>query len=369
MRHLPLSSLARVGKQPQTLYAARQCMRRFGYTSSSSPPSAGKRPLPFPLGFLGIGGGLVAAYFLWPDTSRSAPTYTDAALSPTHFTPVTVTASEPCADPSTRLITLTVPPRLLPSLQNSIFSPVWSIFIKDDDIQVERPYTPLEGIDEAGRMKFWIKRYPKGEVGRWLHSKGVGNRIEIRGPLKTWNWLDDTWDEVVMISGGTGITPFYQLLHRVLLSRPETACSTRFTLLHSSRVPGELPPPELLRPLKEYAQEYPDRLRLSFFVDVADGTSAQAVSMHEIRQGRIGKAEIAKVIGDGNGETWWWQRLLRVALVKPTPLDDRKVLFLVCGPEPMVQAIAGPYGRNYSQGAIGGILGGLGCAASQVWKF
>jgi cytochrome-b5 reductase len=78
-------------------------------------------------------------------------------------------------------------------------APIWSIYIKDDDIQVERPYTPLEGVSEDGRMLFWIKKYEKGEVGRWLHSKNVGDTIEIRGPLKTWLWQEGAWDEVVMV--------------------------------------------------------------------------------------------------------------------------------------------------------------------------
>lgn len=250
-------------------------------------------------------------------------------------------------------MTLTVPPNLLPPLHGSVFAPVWSIFIKDDDIQVERPYTPLEGIDEAGRMKFWIKRYPKGEVGRWLHSKNVGDTVEIRGPLRTWTWLENTWDEVVMvsqpyftapteeltdakISGGTGITPFYQLLHSVLLATPEPQLqqSTRFTLLHSSRVPGELPPPELLRPLIDHAEKHPDQLRVSFFVDSKDGSSAQSVSIPNIRQGRIGKADIGLILGDRSGELTWWQKMLRVSNTKSKPVADRKILFLVCGPEP-----------------------------------
>lgn len=165
--------------------------------SAQPAPTNKTRPVAV-LGVLGVG-SLVAAYFLWPDASRAAPTYSNVALSPTHFTPVTVTASQPCKDPNTLLMTLTVPPHLLPPLHSSAFAPIWSIFIKDDDIQVERPYTPLEGIDEHGRMKFWIKRYPRGEVGRWLHTKIVGDKIEIRGPLKTWNWVHDAWDEVVMV--------------------------------------------------------------------------------------------------------------------------------------------------------------------------
>jgi len=34
----------------------------------------------------------------------------------------------------------------------------------------------------------------------------------------------------------------------------------------------------------------------------------------------------------------------------------------------MVAAIAGPYGRNHSQGKVGGVLAELGFKAGQVWK-
>ena len=96
-------------------------------------------------------------------------------------------------------MTLTVPHKSIPALQEAAFSPIWSIYIKDDDIQVERPFTPLEVIDAHGRMKLWVKKYEKGEVGRWLHSKKVGDTIEIRGPLRTWSWQEEKWDEVITV--------------------------------------------------------------------------------------------------------------------------------------------------------------------------
>jgi len=34
----------------------------------------------------------------------------------------------------------------------------------------------------------------------------------------------------------------------------------------------------------------------------------------------------------------------------------------------MIDAISGPYGRNFSQGAVGGILGKMGFTSEQVWK-
>jgi len=34
----------------------------------------------------------------------------------------------------------------------------------------------------------------------------------------------------------------------------------------------------------------------------------------------------------------------------------------------MIATIAGPYGKNYSQGKVGGVLAELGFKAGQVWK-
>jgi cytochrome-b5 reductase len=117
-------------------------------------------------------------------------------LSYQHFTPTRVISTEE-SGPDTKLIKIAIAPDLLP--HRDLFDPIWSVYIKDDDIQVERPYTPLRGVDENGHMLFWIKKYPKGEVGRWLHSKNTGDDIELRGPIKTWTWKHDSWDEVVMV--------------------------------------------------------------------------------------------------------------------------------------------------------------------------
>ncbi|KAI0959542.1 hypothetical protein AcW1_004337 [Taiwanofungus camphoratus] len=313
------------------------------------------------------GTALAAAYLFWPNISRSAPAYSNAILSPAYFIPVTLTASEACSDPGTRLITLTVPPQSLPSREESTFNPVWSVYIKDDDIQVERPYTPLEGIDSDGHMKFWIKKYPKGEVGRWLHSKKVGDKIEIRGPLKTWPWEEGVWDEVVMISGGTGITPFYQLLHHTVLHGLKGNPKTRFTLLHSSHTPAELPPPDMIDPLLRAAQANPERFSMSLFVDSLDGPPHPSVGPSHIQAGRINKTAIERIVG--LGAATWWHSLLHISHKERSRQEStKKILFLVCGPDPMITAVAGPLGRNFSQGAVGGVLGMMGYGSDQVWK-
>ncbi|KDR83402.1 hypothetical protein GALMADRAFT_56102 [Galerina marginata CBS 339.88] len=292
------------------------------------------------------------------------PHHAKASLSSRQFISSKIISSEE-SGPSTKLITIAIPPHLLPSENPpNDFDPIWSVYIKDDDIQVERPYTPLNGLDNSGHMSFWIKKYPKGEVGRWIHTKSPGDGIEIRGPLKTWPWKEDALEEIVMISGGTGITPFVQLFNKVI-SKATPTSTTRFTLLHSSRVPQELPPALLLEPLLTFSAENPDKFKFQVFVDEDDGSKAP-VSIPQINTGRITESALEQHLDLKPKRPSWWSRLWR----KEAPKDDasRRILFLVCGPEPMISAIAGPFGRNLSQGPVGGILEKMGYTSSQVYK-
>ena len=303
----------------------------------------------------------VGAYCLLPSknplysvtTGSSHGDGTPTTLVPTKWSPVSLVASEETSK-DTRLLTLSIPRQLIPS--SSSTRPIWSIYIKDDDIQVERPYTPLEGIDDDGNIKLWVKKYPKGEVGRWLHSKKPGEHIEVRGPLQTWlheRHLDE-WDEIVMvgggfhiqltltgtsrpqISGGTGITPFYQLLHKEFIKQKPhgdadlVPSKTRFTLLHASRSAGDLPPPAILGPLTSIAQGDPLKLRVKLFVD--DKTFSSDYP-YDLNVGRIDRKAVEDVLEIGQ-PTMWDKLLWRKFDSKGVAGEGRRVLFLVCGPDP-----------------------------------
>ncbi|KAH9966037.1 hypothetical protein BC827DRAFT_1125431 [Russula dissimulans] len=338
---------------------------------STNSPAQPRRLRLSTLVFFTSTGVLVSSYFFWPSKYRGRATFSHQPLSPSYFIPVTVTERSP-AGPDLAVLTLSIPPDSRPSDENApVFDPIWSIFIKDDDIQVERPYTPLFGIDENGAIKLWVKRYPRGEVGRWLHSKQAGDTIEIRGPLKTFPFQEGKWDEVVMISGGTGFSPFHQLLFRHL--QGDVNPSTRFTFLHASRSPEELPPLPLLQPLIDIAVAHPEYLRLRLFVDgPSRAPPPESVAKH-LKVGRIEKSSIAHALGISDG-SWSWSSWISNLWTRGQPkvgdgdIRRKNVLVLVCGPEPMIAAIAGPYGKNYSQGKVGGVLAELGFKAGQVWK-
>ena len=147
-------------------------------------------------------------YFFLDDPSSISPTTLGSySISPRVFT-VSKLISTELSGPNTKLLKFAAPRSFLAAQSTDGFDPIWSVYIKDDDIQVERAYTPLMGVDGDGNLLFWIKKYPKGEVGRWLHSKNPGDSIEMRGPLKAWPWKEGDYDEVVMVSFFFCLTSF-----------------------------------------------------------------------------------------------------------------------------------------------------------------
>lgn len=83
-----------------------------------------------------------------------------------------------------------------------------------------------------------------------------------------------------------------------------------------------------------YAAENPERFRLHLFVDSQDSTPSDP----QLEVGRISKQAIEKALGLNHLNESWWRTLFRSS--HPAKEDgvqqDRKVLFLVCGPDPYV---------------------------------
>lgn len=151
------------------------------------------------ISLIAFAAGFSIYFFL--DDPRTIPPTTPGnySISPRVFTASKLISTE-FSGPNAKLLKFAAPRSFLAAQSTDGFDPIWSVYIKDDDIQVERAYTPLMGVDGDGNLLFWIKKYPKGEVGRWLHSKIPGDSIEMRGPLKTWPWKEGAYDDVVMVN-------------------------------------------------------------------------------------------------------------------------------------------------------------------------
>jgi hypothetical protein len=45
---------------------------------------------------------------------------------------------------------------------------VWHVYVKSPDLQIERPYTPINDVEKDGFARLLVKRVKGGEVGRYV---------------------------------------------------------------------------------------------------------------------------------------------------------------------------------------------------------
>lgn len=346
---------------------------------------------------LGIGGFWVAAWFaprrLREDLHRRRQGIPESeTMGPMRWTAVDLLRSFTATSPSTldepgdgqhKILTLRMPKVYLtgdravdPSFATDRMV-IASLSVKQPDIQIERSYSPLQGPHEiraAGQADFVIKKYDQGEMGRYLHSKRPGqDLVEIRGYEQTWDekWMpsarDGPLEEVVFIVGGTGVAPAYQLINSTLskaaaATSPTSTSTPKFRLLYAAASPSSF---LLLPELKALQESHPDRLQIGLFVErdetpAADGLGLgrvlglggqRSVGGFKATTGRIGQRDIAN------------------ALSASSPDTPRRAI-LVCGPNGMVDAIAGPRSADgRSQGPLGGVLAKIeGVKRGEVWK-
>ena len=119
-------------------------------------------------------------------------------LDPEAFTPLTVTRNVMCTSPARsqnfgdgdhKLVELKLPSASATGPPPGGLS-IWSIYVKQPDIQIERAYTPLDSPSQSaahGALRLLVKRYTQGEMGRFIHLRGVGQELEIRGWCPTWD--------------------------------------------------------------------------------------------------------------------------------------------------------------------------------------
>jgi ferredoxin-NADP reductase len=95
---------------------------------------------------------------------------------------------------------------------------VWSVQIKQPQLQIARAYTPLpptsdshrKGHDEPADIRLLIRLEQGGEVSTYLHRLPEESTIELRGP-NTELELPVDIKEIIFLAGGTGIAPAMQV--------------------------------------------------------------------------------------------------------------------------------------------------------------
>ncbi|KAH8710538.1 putative FAD-binding protein C17H9.12c [Beauveria bassiana] len=242
LQSLPYSSSS-------TASCTRQLSTRRPFKGPSRHQGLGKRPLlaralnPAVAAILLIGGS--AVYYLTTPSSR------EKVLNQDTFVPYTITSRE--AISATSFIFTVAPqhPNPSPSFLTAAADPskpaawrypLWSVEFKQPEVQIARNYTPLPPLQgerlEDGKLRFYVRSIPGGEMSTYLGRLGVGRQVWLRGTHPGFDVATRLGSQknVVFLAGGTGVAPAMQVARAVLDSREDA----NFTLLWAIRSREEL---------------------------------------------------------------------------------------------------------------------------------
>ncbi|KLT39276.1 hypothetical protein CC85DRAFT_305182 [Cutaneotrichosporon oleaginosum] len=197
---------------------------------------------------------------------------------------------------------------------------VQHVMVKNPDLMIERAYTPVNDVGADGEMRLVVKRVRGGEVGRLVHSRQAGDSVGLRGPVTTFAIAPPDYDRIVMISTGTAVAPFLQLLAK------DVPGTTRYTLLHQTPYGGR----------EDWSAKYIAPMAAKW---------GDALDVRRIQPGVVRKEDVAAALEGA-----------------------QRPLVLVCLPTPLMRPLCGTLAPTLHQGPLVGLLREMGLRPDQVWK-
>ncbi|PVU97835.1 hypothetical protein BB561_000304 [Smittium simulii] len=169
---------------------------------------------------------------------------------------------------------------------------------------VTRSYTPISRLDATGKVELLIKVYPKGIVTNVMKNMEIGDSIEMRGPKGNFSYTPNTLSKILMIAGGSGITPMYQVINEIIRDPTD---KTKITLLYANIAHADI---LLHKELDELAEMFSERLEICYVLE--------------------------KEPENWNGEVGF---ITKDIITKYTEKVVSNTKALLCGPLPMIKAM------------------------------
>lgn len=201
-----------------------------------------------------------------------------------------------------------------------------------DDRGNSRPYTPL--VFGKNGMLFAIKAYPDGMVSKFLQSRQAGDVLCVSGPFCKRRNVFNEFKTVLMIAGGTGVTPMYQLLRHSILSGVNT---TDYTLLFLNKTDKDI---FLQEDLEHLRSKSDGRLHITYVLSEGTNTNKHYIN------GLLTKDLLLKIVNNKVFE-----------------------FVYICGPPSLYDSFSGQKTPSKEQGRLSGILKEIGYIENNVYKF
>ncbi|KAH3666330.1 hypothetical protein OGAPHI_004519 [Ogataea philodendri] len=121
-----------------------------------------------------------------------------------------------------------------------------------DDKEVVRYYTPISNQYDEGFFDILVKSYPDGTVSPRFAALQPGQFVEFKGPVGRMSYQTNMASEIVMIAGGSGITPMLQVIGAIITTPKDI---TKVHLIYANETENDI----LLKDeLDEFAAKYPN---------------------------------------------------------------------------------------------------------------
>lgn len=235
---------------------------------------------------------------------------------------------------------------------------IWSVELKQPQLQISRFYTPLPHIpaegEETAELRFLVRRAEGGEVSNYLHKLESGSLVELRGPKIEYEIPDDV-DTILFIAGGTGIAPALQAAY-ILAKRTGNLSHKSMKILWANRRAEDL---ELLR-TEPFTKTY---LELQNLNRQENSKETRVPKIFEGRRMITGtkqqqSTEVQCYVDEEY--TWIKENVIQSQISDLTKgIDLKRVLVMVSGPDGLISYLAGPkpWERGVQQqGELGGLL-------------
>merc|ERR1719382_1859862 len=108
-----------------------------------------------------------------------------------------------------------------------------------DGSDAVRPYTPMSDNSMLGKFELLVKRYDGGAVSQWLHSLTIGTLVgfkHIKFNIKA-QYPFEGKQTFTLLCAGTGVTPMYQALWRLLGTEGD---ARKVTMIYGNKTPEDI---------------------------------------------------------------------------------------------------------------------------------
>lgn len=190
-----------------------------------------------------------------------------------------------------------------------------------------RSYTPISEQDDEGKLDILIKVYfdtadrPGGKMTQALHHLPIGHFIDIKGPTGHFEYKglgrslihgdERRIKKFIMICGGSGVTPIFQVLRAVVR---EAGMDASCVVLNGNRLEEDI----LCRQdLDDYAERFVDKCQIIH-------TLSNGGDTWKGLRGRVGKELLHKHAAKD--------------VIFKDGVEDGQAMVLICGPSPMEQS-------------------------------